>query len=135
MFTKSGGSRNYFRTAIRRTEIHFVVKQSLLSFSFSFYLSISLVLSFSLLPSESFGRTNKRKRGSIRERGPSLHAVSTVIDLSPPPSRPPPPPPLFVLLSPLISFTVAFPTSVLHRQTFSSTGKRRDRVSLHFAKP
>lgn len=136
MFTKSGGSRNYFRTAIRRTEIHSVVKQSLLSFSFSLYLSISLVLSFSLLPSESFGGTNERKRGSARERGPSLHAVSTVIDLSPPPSRrPPPPPPLFVLLSPLISFTVAFPTSVLHRQTFSSTGKRRDRVSLHFAKP
>lgn len=134
MFTESGGSRNYFRTAIRRTEIHSVVKQSLLSFSFSLYLSISLVLSFSLLPSESFGRTNKRKRGSTRERGPSLHAVSTVIDLSPSPSRPPPPP-LFVLLSPLISFTVAFPTSVLHRQTFSSTGKRRDRVSLHFAKP
>lgn len=133
MFTESGGSRNYFRTAIRRTEIHSVVKQSLLSFSFPLYLSISLVLSFSLLPSESFGRTNKRKRGSTRERGPSLHAVSTVIDLSPPPSRLPPP--LFVLLSPLISFTVAFPTSVLHRQTFSSTGKRRDRVSLHFAKP
>lgn len=68
MFTKSGGSRNYFRTAIRRTEIHSVVKQSLLSFSFSLYLSISLVLSFSLLPSESFGGTNKRKRGSTRAR-------------------------------------------------------------------
>lgn len=137
MFTKSGGSRNYFQTAIRRTEIHSVVKQSLLSFSFSLYLSISLVLSFSLLPSEEF-RKNEREeeREHTRERTlsarsfhryRSLAAAVSSSSSSSSSLRPP-------LSSHL--FYRRFPDLCpLHRQTFSSTGKRRDRVSLHFAKP
>lgn len=67
MFTKSGGSRNYFRTAIRRTEIHFVVKQSLLSFSFSIYLSPSYSRSLFFPPRVSEERTRGREGAYARE--------------------------------------------------------------------
>lgn len=63
---ESGGSRNYFRAAIRRTEIHSVVKQSL------------------PLSAEGFeGREENEggnEGGHTRERTLSRHAVSGVID-------------------------------------------------------
>lgn len=67
MFTKSGGSRNYFRTAIRRTEIHSVVKQSLLSFSFSIYLPPSYSRSLFFPPRVSEERTRGREGAYARE--------------------------------------------------------------------
>lgn len=65
---ESGGSRNYFRAAIRRTEIHSVVVKQ------------SLPLSPRGLRGLGKGRRRERGRGHTRERTLSRHAVCGVID-------------------------------------------------------
>jgi len=102
---ESGGSRNYFRAAIRRTKIHFVVVKQSLPLSPEGFESW-----------EENGGGNEG--GHTRERTLSRHAVSGVID---PVLRSPD-------LCPPHARRQAGPPSL-------PSGKRRDKVSFLLVKP